>query len=77
MTHQFLHNLELRLGSTEQGRACPAECAPPDPLRDAQFLRDRADVMTKRLLSPIRILSTILRAGERRATTQVKREATG
>ena len=34
-----------------------------DPFRDAQLLRDRADVMTKKLLSPIRVLSTILRAG--------------
>ena len=41
-----------------------AECVPPDPLRDAQLLRDRADVMTKKLLSPIRLLSSILGTGE-------------
>src|SRR3984957_11337349 len=64
MPHQFLHNLELGPSSAEQGRVCPAECVPPDPLRDAQFLRDRANVMTKKLLSPIRVLSPILRAGE-------------
>ena len=65
MPHQFLHNLELGPSSAEQGRVCPAECVPPDPLRDAQLLRDDgADVMTKKLLSPIRVLSSILRAGE-------------
>jgi hypothetical protein len=37
---------------------------PADPLRDAQLLRDWADVMTKKLLSPIRVLSPILRAAE-------------
>src|SRR3984957_17530670 len=64
MPHQFLHNLELGPSGAEQSRVCPAECVPPDPLRDAQLLRDRADVMTKKLLSPIRVLSPILRAGE-------------
>ena len=64
MPHQFLHNLELGPSSAEQSRVCPAECVPPDPLRDAQLLRDRADVMTKKLLSTIRVLSAILRAGE-------------
>src|SRR6202051_2949829 len=64
MAHQLLHNLELGPSSAEQSRVCPAECVPPDPLRDAQSLRDRADVMTKKLLSPIRVLSPILRAGE-------------
>jgi hypothetical protein len=38
-------------------------CA-PNPLRNAQSLRDRANVMTKKLLSPIWVLSPILRAGE-------------
>ena len=52
MPHQFLHNLELGPSGAEQGRVCPAEGVPPDPLRDAQLLRDRADVMTKKLLSP-------------------------
>src|ERR1700722_4878271 len=66
MPHQFLHNLELGPSSAEQGRVCPAECVPPYALRDAQLLRDRANVMTKKkkLLSPIRVLSAILRAGE-------------
>lgn len=36
MPHQFLHNLELGPSSAEQGRVCPAECVPPDALRDAQ-----------------------------------------
>src|ERR1700733_4459595 len=64
MPHQFLHNLELGPSSAEQGRVGPAECVPPDALRDAQLLRDRANVMTKKLLPPIRVLSPILRAGE-------------
>src|SRR5580704_10818277 len=64
MPHQFLHHLELGPGSAEQGRVCPSECVPPDPLRDAKLLRDWADVMTKKLLSPIRVPSPILRAGE-------------
>src|SRR5580704_737071 len=66
MPHQFLHNLELGPSSAEQGRVCPAECVPPYALRDAQLLRDRANVMMKKkkLLSPIRVLSAILRAGE-------------
>src|SRR5580704_10097886 len=64
MPHQLLHNLELGPSSAEQGRVCPAECVPPDPLFDAQLLRDRANVMTKKLLSPIRVLPPILRAGE-------------
>jgi uncharacterized membrane protein len=37
MPHQFLHNLELGPSSPEQGRVCPAEGVPPDPLRDSQF----------------------------------------
>src|SRR5580704_17814973 len=64
MPHQFLHNLELGPSSAEQGRVCPAECVPPYALRDAQLLHDRANVMTQQLLSPIRVLSPILRAGE-------------
>jgi hypothetical protein len=64
MPHKFLHNLELRTSSAEQRGVCPAEGVPPNPLRDAQSLRDRTDVMTKKLLSPIRVLSPILRAGE-------------
>src|SRR5580658_2657612 len=64
MPHEFLHYLQLRTSSAEQRGVCPAEGVPPNPLRDAQSLRDRADVMTKKLLSPIWVLSPILRAGE-------------
>src|ERR1700722_5979097 len=64
MPHQFLHNLELAPSSAGQGRVGPGEGGPPYALRDAQVLRDRANVMTKKLLSPLRVLSPILRAGE-------------
>jgi len=64
MSHQFLHNLQLRSSSAEQGGIGCAESVPANPPRDAQILRDRADVMTKKLLSPVWLLSSILRAGE-------------
>jgi len=64
MPHEFLHNLEFRTSRAEQPGVCSVEGVPPNPLRDAQFLCDRADVMTKKLLPPIRVLSPILRAGE-------------
>ena len=64
MPHEFLHNLEFRTSRAEQPGVCSVEGVPPNPLRDAQFLCDRADVMTKKLLPPIRFLSPILGAGE-------------
>jgi hypothetical protein len=53
MSHELLHNLELRTSSAKQCEVCSAEGVPSNPLRYAQFLRDRLDVMTKKLLSPI------------------------
>src|SRR6266568_9585934 len=65
MPHQFLHDLEFGTCSPQQCGVRSAKRMPPNPLRDAQLFRDVTDVMTKKLLSPIRFLSSILGAGER------------
>jgi hypothetical protein len=60
MPHQFLHDLEFGTCSPQQCGVRSAKRMPPNPLRDAQLFRDGTDVMTKKLLSPIWFLSSIL-----------------
>ncbi len=64
MPHQFLHDLEFGTCSPQQCGVRSAKGMPPNPLRDAQLFHDGTDVMTKKLLSPIRLLSSILGTGE-------------
>ena len=64
MPHQFLHYLEFGTRRPEQRGVRPAESMPANPLRDAQLFRDGTDVMPKKLLSPIRVLPSILGTGE-------------
>src|SRR5260370_41709596 len=61
MPHQFLHDLKFGTCSPQQCGVRSAKRMPPNPLRDAQLFRDETDVMTKKLLSPILLLSSILR----------------
>src|SRR6266446_9320993 len=64
MPHQFLHHLQFRTSCTEKCRVGSAECVATNPLCDAQPLRRGADVVTKKLLSPIWGFSSFLGTGE-------------
>src|SRR6266850_5471117 len=64
MPHQFLHHLQFRTRCTEKCRVGSAKCVPTNPLCDAQPLRRGADVVTKKLLSPIWGFSSFLGTGE-------------
>src|SRR5882724_648946 len=64
MPHQFLHHLQFRTSCTEKCRVGSAECVATNPLCDAQPLRRGADVVTKKLLSPILGFSPFLGTGE-------------
>src|SRR6266513_4252621 len=60
MPHQFLHHLQFRTRCTEKCRVGSAKCVPTNPLCDAQPLRRGADVVTKKLLSPIWVFPRFL-----------------
>src|ERR1700680_1750302 len=64
MPHQFLHHLHFRARCMEKCRVGSAKCVPANPLCYAQPLRCGADVVSKKLLSPIWGFSSFLGTGE-------------
>jgi hypothetical protein len=61
MPHQFLHDLEFGTSSPEQRGIRPTKSMPPDGLDDTYPLGGGTNMMTKKLLSPIWALSSLLR----------------
>ena len=64
MPHQFPHDLEFGTCSTEQRGIRPTKSVPPDALDGTYPLGGGTNMMTKKLLSPIWTLSSLLRTGE-------------
>ena len=64
VTQQLLHDLQFRAGRSEQRRIRVAKSMPADSLGDAQFSRNRTDMMAHDLLGQIGPAALSRRAGE-------------